>query len=168
MDLLACSQCEHRFYVPGVAASDGRLCPECGGGLALTEHGLGSIPLDAHWLEPRGSPAPAVTVVELRPKRERGGKSGRRIVRGLAGYFPVKANGRSVEVSVNRGEAADAALRVAAVLDGVDSGWEQHFYLPTSDPQEPSDELRPPPARTRGHLHLVSSGYGNDSRQGWA
>ena len=119
MDLLACSQCEHRFYVPGVAAWDGRLCPECGGRLAFTEHGLGSIPLDAHWLDPRGSPAPEVTLVELRPKRQRGGKSGRRIVRRLAGYFPVKAIGRSVEVSVNRGEAADAALRV--LLTGGDT-----------------------------------------------
>jgi hypothetical protein len=155
MDLLACSQCGHRFYVPGPDASNVRRCSQCGTDLELAEHRIASIPLDARWLDSRNVPPFEVTVVELRRKRERGGRSGKRIVDDLAGYFPVKANGRSVQVSVNRGAAADAPLRVAAVLDGVDSSWERHFYLPTADPQMASDDVRPPPAR--GHLHLVRS-----------
>jgi hypothetical protein len=155
MDLLACSECVCRFYVPGVAASDGHRCPQCGGDLVLAVHGMASIPLDARWLDPEVVPAPEITVVELRSKRDRTVEGGQQIVRDLAGYFPVTANGRSVEVSVNRGAASDAALRVAAVLDGVDSGWEEHFYLPTS-----GSEARPhdPPAKTarRGSLHLVA------------
>lgn len=165
MDLLACSECEHRFYVPGVEPSDGRRCPQCGGGLALAVHRIASIPLDARWLDPLVVPPSEVTVVELRRKREGAVEGGEQIVRNLADYFPVKANGRSVEVSVNRGAAADAPLRVAAILDGVDSGWEEHFYLPTSDPQLPSGDLRIPPARTRSHLLLVRQPDQDPSRE---
>jgi hypothetical protein len=123
--------------------------------LVLAVHGLVSIPLDARWLDPQVVPAPEITVVELRSKRERTVEGGQQIVRDLAGYFPLTANGRSVQVSVNRGAASEAPLRVAAVLDGVHSGWEEHFYLPTS-----GSEARPhdPPAQTprRGRLHLVA------------
>ena len=159
MDLLACSQCDHRFYAPGHGPADHRGCPQCGGGLTLALHGMTSIPLDARWLDPRAGPVdgPEVTVVELRSKRGRGGKSGKRIVSDLADYFAVKANGQSVEVSVNRGAPDDAALRVAAVLDGVDTNWERHFYLPTSESSEPPRDLRSPPRRRRNHLHLVAS-----------
>src|SRR3954453_12121754 len=65
MDLLACSECECRFYVPGLTASDDRHCPQCGADLALAVHGLASIPLDARWLSPRTAPDPEITVVEL-------------------------------------------------------------------------------------------------------
>ena len=159
MDLLACSPCDHRFYAPGHGPADSRRCPQCGGGLTLALHGMTSIPLDARWLDPRAGPVdgPEVTVVELRSKRGRGGKSGKRIVSDLADYFAVKANGQSVEVSVNRGAPDDAALRVAAVLDGVDTNWERHFYLPTSESSEPPRDLRSPPRRRRNHLHLVAS-----------
>jgi hypothetical protein len=50
MDLLACSECGDRFYVPGVRLSDSRGCPHCGGGLNLALHQMASIPLDARWL----------------------------------------------------------------------------------------------------------------------
>jgi hypothetical protein len=166
MDLLACSKCVCRFYVPGVAASDGHCCPQCGGDLVLAVHGMASIPLDARWLDPRVGPAPEITVVELRGKREHTVEDGQQIVRDLAGYFPVTANGRSVQVSVNRGVASDAALRVAAVLDGVDSGWEEHFFLPTSGSDARADDPSAQTAR-RGNLHLVAR---NDraQQQEWA
>jgi hypothetical protein len=102
--------------------------------------------------------------VELRRKRDHGGKTGKRIVSDLADYFSVKANGRSVEISVNRGVPADAALRVAAVLDGVDTDWERHFYLPTAESAGPPRDLRGSPRRRRDHLRLVaSSGTGVQS-----
>lgn len=156
MDLLACSECARRFYAPGVSASDNRRCPQCGGGLALTAQGMAAIPLDARWLDPGLVPGFEVTVVELRRKRERGGRTEERIVRDLADYFPVEASGGSVQVSVNRGAAADAALRVAAILDGVDGGWEEHFFLPTSHSGVSEDDSPPPSTRARRHLHLVS------------
>jgi hypothetical protein len=167
MDLLACSECECRFYVPGAAASDGHHCPQCGAHLALAVHGLVSIPLDARWLDTRAAPAPEITMVELRGKRECTVEDGAQIVRDLAGYFPVTANGRSIQVSVNRGAACDAALRVAAVLDGVDSGWEEHFYLPTSGSDGPAGDLPAQPAR-RGNLRLVPRAAEGAQQEGWA
>jgi hypothetical protein len=168
MDLLACSECDHRFYAPGLGSADIRCCPQCGGGLALALHDMTSIPLDARWIDPRAGPVdgPEVTVVELRSKRGDGGKTGERIVRDLADYFTVKANGRSVEVSVNRGAPDDAALRVAAVLDGVDTDWERHFYLPTAESAGPPRDLRGPPRRGQDHLHLVAS-RGNGAPPEW-
>ena len=53
MDLLACSQCGSRFYVPGIGPSESRCCSQCGAGLDLALHGMTSIPLDARWLDPR-------------------------------------------------------------------------------------------------------------------
>jgi hypothetical protein len=99
---------------------------------------------------------PEVTVVELRRRGRHAGRTGRRIVTDLADYFAVTANGRSVEVSVDRGAPADAALRVAAVLDGVDTGWEEHFHLPTVDAESPPGNPQPS-APARGHLRLVWS-----------
>ena len=51
MDLLACCECGHRFYVLGVGFSDPRGCPHCGGDLNLALHDMASIPLDARWLD---------------------------------------------------------------------------------------------------------------------
>jgi hypothetical protein len=141
-----------------VGPFDGRFCPQCGGGLTLALNGITSIPLDARWLDHDHAPAdaPEVTVVDLRCKRDRAGKTGKRIVKELGDYFAVRANRGSVKVSVNRGVPAEAALRVAAVLDGVDSDWEQHFYLPTAGPQDPPHDSQRRPSRL-GHLRLVAS-----------
>lgn len=165
MDLLACTECEHRFYVPAAGSSNGHCCPQCGGGLTLAMQGMTSIPLDARWLDHRVAPAdvPDVTVVDLRCKRGRAGRTGRRIVKELGDYFAVRANRGSVKVSVHRGAPVDAPLRVAAVLDGVDSNWEQHFYLPTANFCLPTADSEDPPHDSQGrphrlaHLRLVSS-----------
>ena len=65
MDLLACSECDHRFYAPGVGSADSRCCPQCGGDLGLALDRITSIPLDARWLDARVAPhgAPAVTAM---------------------------------------------------------------------------------------------------------
>jgi hypothetical protein len=65
MDLLACSQCGHRFYLPGVGPSEGRCCRQCGGGLGLALHRITSLPLDARWLDPRVAPGSAPTVTAM-------------------------------------------------------------------------------------------------------
>lgn len=65
MDLLACSQCGRRFYVPGVGPSESRCCTHCGGGLGLALHGMTSIPLDARGLDARVAPGGASTVTVM-------------------------------------------------------------------------------------------------------
>jgi hypothetical protein len=117
---------------------------------------LASIPIDAHWLDPGVVPTFEVTVVELCQKHRHARKRGNQIVEDLADYFPVKANGSSVKVSVNRGAAHEAALRVAAVLDGVDAGWEEHFYLPMTEaePEMPSAR-QAAMSPDRDHLRLL-------------
>jgi hypothetical protein len=66
MDLLACSECGCRFYVPGAGDLENRWCPDCGGGLGLAVHGMTTIPLDARRLDPDVGSAgqPILTVVE--------------------------------------------------------------------------------------------------------
>jgi hypothetical protein len=155
MDLLGCSDCEHRFYVSGLAGTNGRPCPQCGGDLIVEIFGMTSIPLDARMLDTRVGAAEEVTVVDLRQKRRTAGTHGRRIVMDLSAYFAVKSSASAVQVWVNRGIAADAALRVAAVLDGIDDGWEEHFYLPTNDVDGPSEGSKSAPVPARGHLQLV-------------
>jgi hypothetical protein len=157
MDLLACSKCEHRFYVNGMNSPEGLWCSHCGGDLELALHHISSIPLDARWLNPHSAmEAPESTIVDLRRKRARAGRTTKRIVKDLAHYFDVRSHGRSLEVWVNRGASENAALRVAAVLDGVDSGWEQHFYLPTVDREDSAAQIEPPQQRGANHLRLVS------------
>ena len=50
MELLACTNCAHRFYVLGVGFPDTCRCPHCGGSLSLALHDIASIPLDARCL----------------------------------------------------------------------------------------------------------------------
>jgi hypothetical protein len=156
MDLLVCSRCGRRFYL--LSGAGPAWCSHCGGNLEVALDHIASIPLDARWLDPGlAARAPGLTIVDLRRKRQRDSKSSRRIVRHLAHYFDVRGHGRSLEVMVNRGESETAALRVAAVLDGVDADWEQHFYLPTVDREESVWEPQRPLQPARNHLHLVDS-----------
>ncbi len=70
----------------------------------------------------------APTVVKL--PRRRNSEPANRILRELAEFFPVTLRGSSVQIAVDRGRAADAALRIATILDDIDKGWEQQFHLP--------------------------------------
>jgi hypothetical protein len=65
MDLVACTQCDRRFYVPGVGPSESRCCSQCGGDLVVALNGVTSIPLDARWLDARDTPAGALTVTAM-------------------------------------------------------------------------------------------------------
>jgi hypothetical protein len=72
MDLLACSECERRFYAPAAEPSGGRRCPRCKGGLVIAMPHVTSIPLDARGLNhgpepPKIDPGPAS---EARPSGE--------------------------------------------------------------------------------------------------
>jgi hypothetical protein len=76
--------------------------------------------------------------------RKRAEKAGDRIVRYLADHFELTASGSAVEVSVGAAAVAPPALLVAAILDGIDERWEEHFELPvllTSAPEGVSERL---------------------------
>jgi hypothetical protein len=81
MDLLACSECGHRFYLPRAGGVD-HWCPSCGHGLDLALRDMASIPLDARWLGSNGLAAdqtPALgTERGRRRERRRAGLIGRR------------------------------------------------------------------------------------------
>ena len=64
MDLLACSNCDRRFYAPGDGPTTGR-CSQCGGGLGLARQSITSIPLDARWLHARVLPGGGATATGM-------------------------------------------------------------------------------------------------------
>jgi hypothetical protein len=72
MDLLACPECGHRFYLPR-AGGVSHWCPSCGHGLDLALRDLASIPLDARWLGSNGlaadAPAPGTDRDRRRERR---------------------------------------------------------------------------------------------------
>jgi hypothetical protein len=167
MDLLACTVCSERFYGVVSPSHESCWCPHCGTDVEVAEHDITSIPLDARWLGPSAQSVdpPRVTIVDLRRKRQHRRKSAKRIATQLGDYFPVRPHGRLLEVAVNRGESDDAALRVAAVLDGVDPSWERYFYLPTSKPQQPAHQRHQRAPVSRAHLRAVpplDAGFGPD------
>ena len=71
-------------------------------------------------------------------RRKRSGEIGDGIVRDLGTYFDVTPLGSSVEISVDARAVGPPTLRVAAILDGIDGRWEEHFHLPVPLMQGPS------------------------------
>jgi hypothetical protein len=69
MDLLACAECDRRFYAPGDGPFTGR-CPRCGGGFDLSRHRITSIPLDARSLEAPVTPRGVPTVTAMAERGE--------------------------------------------------------------------------------------------------
>ncbi len=62
--------------------------------------------------------------------RKRSGEIGDAIVRDLGTYFDLTPRGSSVEISVDPRAPGPPTLRVAAIMDGIDRRWEEHFHLP--------------------------------------
>ena len=89
MDLLACSECERRFYALGAGPSDSRRCPRCEASLVLTWPGVTSLPLDARSLDHGSEPARAN--VELVRKSGHAGEQGERVDREADWLFPRRA-----------------------------------------------------------------------------
>ena len=89
MDLLACSECERRFYALGAGPAGSRRCPRCEASLVLTWPGVTSLPLDARSLDPGFEPARAN--VELGRKSGHAGKRNERDHRQADWLFPRRA-----------------------------------------------------------------------------
>jgi hypothetical protein len=137
MDLFQCPSCGSVFWASS-EASTGYRCPECVARLDLAASGPTSIPGEARSLDGEGwnGSAPG-TVILLRKRAE---KAGDRIVRYLADHFELTSSGSAVEVSVGAAAVAPPALLVAAILDGIDERWEEHFHLPILISSAPSPE----------------------------
>jgi hypothetical protein len=137
MDLFLCPACGSVFWAPSEASNE-RRCPECDARLDLSASGPTTVPLEARLLDGDWWDGSAPRMVVLR--RKRAGRIGDRIVRDLGDYFDIAPSGSAVEVSVKAAVVAPPAVLVAAVLDGIDEGWEEHFHLPVLLIQQPSPE----------------------------
>ncbi len=127
MDLFLCPACGSVFWAPS-EASNARRCPECATRLDLAVSGPTTVPLEARLLDGDWGDGSAPRMVVLRRKRT--GEIGDQIVRDLGDYFDLTPSGQAVEVSVDVEAVGPPALRVAAILDGIDERWEEHFHLP--------------------------------------
>jgi len=63
-------------------------------------------------------------------RRRNGGETAERIARSLSTYFELTNVGSSIEILVDPEAVGPPTLRVAAILDGIDRRWEEHFHLP--------------------------------------
>lgn len=136
MDLLYCADCRHAFTVPGSRAPQARTCPICAGALRVIAPDVVQVsPLR----EPDAGPA-FVEGAESGPstvalQRKHTGRVCDRVLEELARYFRVVATNREeAEVHIDRCPPSGAAWHVAAVLDGIDGDWEDHFTMPQLGP----------------------------------
>jgi len=63
-------------------------------------------------------------------RRKNGGETAERITTSLKTYFDLRNVGSSIEILVDPEAVGPPTLRVAAILDGIDRRWEEHFHLP--------------------------------------
>jgi hypothetical protein len=137
MDLFLCPSCGSVFWASSESSTAYR-CPECVARLDLAVSGPTTIPREARSLDGDGWNGLAPTTVILR--RKRADRAADRIVRDLGDHFELTASESAVEVSVGAAAVAPPALLVAAILDGIDERWEEHFHLPILILAEPSPE----------------------------
>ena len=126
MDLLTCSSCGSVFYS---TRSGGGCCLRCGSPLDRSVSHVTSIPLAARCIDgdrPSTDPAPRRVILQ----RKNGGETAERIARSLRTYFEFTSVGSSIEILVDPEAVGPPTLRVAAILDGIDRRWEEHFHLP--------------------------------------
>lgn len=126
MDLFTCSSCGAVFYSTGAS---GGCCLRCGTRVDHSASHLTSIPLAARCLDgdrPNTDPAPQRVML----RRKNGGETAERIARSLRIYFELTNVGSSIEILVDPEAVGPPTLRVAAILDGIDRRWEEHFHLP--------------------------------------
>jgi hypothetical protein len=138
MNLLYCTGCRHAFTAADGSEPAADVCVLCGD--ALSELARDVIQVSPMWeaSDSRSveglSEAPSVTSVAIRHRGTNG--DGGRILVGLADYFQVIATDAGAQVCVDRGPPTDAPWRVAAILDGIDGGWEEHFVIPELETTE--------------------------------
>ena len=137
MDLFLCPACGSVFWASAEGSNAG-CCPECTTRLELAVSGPTTVPLEARLPDGDWWDGSAPRVVVLR--RRRAGEVGDRIVKDLGDYFELTPSGSAVEVSVDAEAVGPPALRVAAILDGIDDRWEEHFHLPALVMQAPPPE----------------------------
>ena len=135
MDLLYCADCRHAFTLSGSRAPEARTCPVCAAALRVIAPDVVQVsPLR----EPDAGPASVEgpesghSTVTLQHKHM--GRACGRVLAELTRYFRVVATDRDAEVYIDRCPPSDAAWHVAAILDGIDGDWEDHFAMPQLGP----------------------------------
>jgi hypothetical protein len=133
MNLLYCPDCRHAFTAPGGdEKAGGEDCVLCGGPLSLLAREVIQVsPLgNGHRSGGAGEIAEVVGVASVAIRSRVRDGDGDRILASLSSYFQVVATDTGAQVCVDRGSPIDAPWRVAAILDGIDAGWEKHISIP--------------------------------------
>ena len=133
LDLFHCAVCRHAFTTPGGGGGDGgEGCVLCGGPLSLLAREVIQVSPLGNGQVSGGAEETTEVVgmasVAIRCHQVNGG--GDRILASLSKYFQVVATDTGAQVSVDRGPPIDAPWRVAAILDGIDDGWEKQLFIP--------------------------------------
>jgi hypothetical protein len=138
MQLLHCQACRHAFIAPDGSDPRGAVCLLCGGALGeLARDVIQVSPLEeGNESRTTGVPGEVSELTSVAIRRRQADGDGARILADLGDYFPIVATESGAQVSVDRGPPSDAAWRVAAILDGIDAGWEQHLLIAELDPTE--------------------------------
>ena len=123
MDLIVCPKCAKLSCAFSDPRIEQRKCPDCRGETATVRRVTTQSP-DPPPASERALPGDG-TLVELR--RKNGLKEADQILSGLSEHFDIADGGSVVRVVVDRVEAEEASLRVAAVLEDIDILW--HLYL---------------------------------------
>jgi len=138
MNLQYCPGCRHAFTATDGDGAEARSCVVCGGALSMLAQDVLQVSPLGDGVENGAGEAmtevAAVTSVAIRRRRTDG--DGGQILSDLSDYFQVVATDAGAQVCVDRGPPIDAPWRVAAILDGIDGGWEEHFVIPELDTPE--------------------------------
>ena len=131
MNLLYCAGCRHAFTAPDATEPEAWSCVVCGRFLRVVARDAVQVsPLMGRDEHPAVAVPAEVAITSVALRRRRSADGGAPILCRLAEYFQVVATDGGAQVCVDRGAPSDAAWRVAAILDGIDNGWEAHFFLP--------------------------------------
>jgi hypothetical protein len=133
MNLLYCADCRHAFTAPqGDEEAGGEGCVLCGGPLSLLAREVIQVsPVgNGHGSSGAEEITEVVGVASVAIRCRQVDGDGDRILASLSNYFQVVTSDTGAQVCVDRGSPIDAPWRVAAILDGIDAGWEKHLFIP--------------------------------------
>lgn len=132
MNLLYCPDCRHAFTAPGGdEKAGGEDCVLCGGPLSLLAREVIQVsPLGDGYGNGGAEMTEVVGVASVMVRCRQINGDSDRILASLSNYFQVVTTDSGAQVCVDRGPPIDAPWRVAAILDGIDEGWQQHLFIP--------------------------------------
>lgn len=133
MNLLYCADCRHAFTSPaGRDQAGAEDCVLCGAPLSLLAREVIQVsPLgNGHERHGAAGMTEVVGVASVAIQCDQADGDGSRILANLNDFFTVVPTDTGAQVCVDRGRPIDAPVRLAAILDGIDGGWEEHLFIP--------------------------------------